>query len=304
MAGSILHMDPPEHAAWRRTLNREFTARAVERMEADIRALTSELLDAVPPGEVVDLVDVLAAPLPVLVICELLGVPDVDRDRLPPVVRRDDPRHGRACRAPRRTRSRRDGAGGVPRAARRRQAGEPRRRHRVAPRRGGGRRPAPHGRPSSSRSTCRCWSRATRPTRHLISGGMMALAEHPDQRALLAAATALDPARGRGVPPLGHADPAVRPHRDAPTPRSATSTSTKATTSSCCTPPGTATKPRSDRPRTSSLATRPGRGAEPRRSDSVSTCASARRSPGSKPASCSRSSLARFPHYEIAGEAE
>ena len=44
-----------------------------------IRALAVELLDAVPPGEVVDLVDVLAAPLPVLVICELLGVPDANR---------------------------------------------------------------------------------------------------------------------------------------------------------------------------------------------------------------------------------
>jgi cytochrome P450 len=77
--GSILHMDPPEHNAWRRTLNREFTGRAVERMERNIRALAVELLDAVPPGEVVDLVDVLAAPLPVLVICELLGVPDANR---------------------------------------------------------------------------------------------------------------------------------------------------------------------------------------------------------------------------------
>jgi cytochrome P450 len=78
--GSILHMDPPSHGHWRRILNREFTGRAMGRMEAEIRTLVRELLDAIPAGETVDLVDVLAAPLPVLVICELLGVPDVNRD--------------------------------------------------------------------------------------------------------------------------------------------------------------------------------------------------------------------------------
>jgi cytochrome P450 len=78
--GSILHMDPPEHGEWRRILNREFTGRAMERKADEIRARARRLLDAVPAGEVVDLVDVLAAPLPVLVICDLLGVPDADRD--------------------------------------------------------------------------------------------------------------------------------------------------------------------------------------------------------------------------------
>ncbi len=77
--GSILHMDPPRHNEWRRILNREFTGRAVGRMEDRVRAMTVDLLDAIPRGEVVDLVDVLAAPLPVLVICELLGVPESER---------------------------------------------------------------------------------------------------------------------------------------------------------------------------------------------------------------------------------
>jgi cytochrome P450 len=45
-------------------------------MDERIRALVVTLLDAIPRGETVDLVGVLAAPLPVLVICELLGVPD------------------------------------------------------------------------------------------------------------------------------------------------------------------------------------------------------------------------------------
>jgi cytochrome P450 len=79
LEGSILHMDPPRHNEWRRLLNREFTGRAVSRMEARVRAMAVQLLDALPRGEVVDLVDVLAAPLPVLVICELLGVPESER---------------------------------------------------------------------------------------------------------------------------------------------------------------------------------------------------------------------------------
>ena len=79
VAGSILHMDPPRHNEWRRILNRRFTARALASMEDRIRTLTVELLDAIPPGEVVDLVEVLTAELPVLVICELLGVPESAR---------------------------------------------------------------------------------------------------------------------------------------------------------------------------------------------------------------------------------
>lgn len=77
--GSIIHMDPPTHGHWRKVLNREFTARALAGMELRVRELTAELLDALPVGEEVDAVEALTAPLPVLVICELLGIPDADR---------------------------------------------------------------------------------------------------------------------------------------------------------------------------------------------------------------------------------
>lgn len=77
--GSILHMDPPTHNHWRKILNREFTNRALGLMEGRVREMTQQLLDAIPRGEVVDLVEVLTARLPVLVICELLGVPEADR---------------------------------------------------------------------------------------------------------------------------------------------------------------------------------------------------------------------------------
>ena len=79
VVGSILHMDPPSHGEWRRVLNRRFTPRAVSPMEERIRELTVRLIDALPTGEPVDLVDLLCAPLPVLAIAELLGVPDADR---------------------------------------------------------------------------------------------------------------------------------------------------------------------------------------------------------------------------------
>lgn len=82
--GSILHLDPPRHTEWRKILNREFTGRAVGRMEEGIRAFAGRLLDALPRGEAVDLVAELTAPLPVLVICELLGVPEDARSDFRP----------------------------------------------------------------------------------------------------------------------------------------------------------------------------------------------------------------------------
>jgi cytochrome P450 len=80
VAGSILHMDPPAHGEWRRVLNRRFTPRAVSPLEDRIRELAVELIDDLPAGTPVDVVDRLCAPLPVLAIAELLGVPDGDRN--------------------------------------------------------------------------------------------------------------------------------------------------------------------------------------------------------------------------------
>ena len=77
--GSILHLDPPRHAAYRKLLNREFTVRAVGRMEERVRARTRALLDAIPSGDEVDVVDALTAPLPVMVIADTLGIPESER---------------------------------------------------------------------------------------------------------------------------------------------------------------------------------------------------------------------------------
>jgi cytochrome P450 len=76
---SILFIDPPDHVEHRKLVNREFTPRAVSGMEARMRELVRTLLDRVPAREPIDVVEHLTAPFPLLVICELLGIPDADR---------------------------------------------------------------------------------------------------------------------------------------------------------------------------------------------------------------------------------
>lgn len=78
-AGSIIHLDPPVHADYRKVVNREFTPRAVGRFETAVRATTESILSALGPGDEIDFVDAVASPVPVLVIAELLGIGDADR---------------------------------------------------------------------------------------------------------------------------------------------------------------------------------------------------------------------------------
>ena len=78
--GSILHMDPPEHAPWRSLVTRRFTPRAIASLEARVRDVARSVLAEVPAGVEIDFVDAVAAPFPVLVIAELLGIDAADRD--------------------------------------------------------------------------------------------------------------------------------------------------------------------------------------------------------------------------------
>jgi cytochrome P450 len=78
--GSILHMDPPEHAPWRKLVSRRFTPRAIATLTDAVRASARSVLDEIEPGETVDFIDRIAAPFPVLVIAELLGIAQADRD--------------------------------------------------------------------------------------------------------------------------------------------------------------------------------------------------------------------------------
>jgi cytochrome P450 len=78
---TLITTDPPRHTRQRQLVSRAFTPRAITELEPRIRAIVRELLDGVDPGETFDFVDTLAAPLPIIVIAELLGVPIEDRDR-------------------------------------------------------------------------------------------------------------------------------------------------------------------------------------------------------------------------------
>ena len=85
----MLNSDPPDHARLRKLVNKAFTARRVERLRPRITAITAGLLEDMSARGVegaqrgrleVDLLASFAFPLPITVICELLGVPAGDRD--------------------------------------------------------------------------------------------------------------------------------------------------------------------------------------------------------------------------------
>lgn len=75
----LLGADPPEHTRLRGLVSRAFTMCRVERLRPRIQEITDDLLDAMLPYGRADLVQSLAYPLPITVICELLGVPEMDR---------------------------------------------------------------------------------------------------------------------------------------------------------------------------------------------------------------------------------
>jgi cytochrome P450 len=77
----MLNLDPPDHERLRTLVNKAFTARRVEQLRPRITALTKGLLDDMSTRDEVDLLASFAFPLPITVICELLGVPVADRDQ-------------------------------------------------------------------------------------------------------------------------------------------------------------------------------------------------------------------------------
>ncbi|MFI5552240.1 cytochrome P450 [Streptomyces sp. NPDC051738] len=76
---NLLNMEPPDHTRIRRLVVRAFNPRRVEQLRAPIRQTADRLLDALGPHGTADLVAAYAAPLPITVICDLLGVPDRHR---------------------------------------------------------------------------------------------------------------------------------------------------------------------------------------------------------------------------------
>jgi cytochrome P450 len=78
---SFIVMDPPEHTRLRRLVSSAFTPRALGQLRPRVERVTDELLGRMDREATVDLVDSFAAPLPIQVICELLGVPHTERAR-------------------------------------------------------------------------------------------------------------------------------------------------------------------------------------------------------------------------------
>ncbi|MEU8787749.1 cytochrome P450 [Streptomyces sp. NPDC048637] len=78
----ILGMDPPDHTRLRTLVAKAFTVRQVEKLRPQVTQLANELLDELAAaGPPADLVDRYALPIPVAVICRMLGVPAEDRPR-------------------------------------------------------------------------------------------------------------------------------------------------------------------------------------------------------------------------------
>ncbi|MES0096916.1 cytochrome P450 [Mesorhizobium sp. M0019] len=73
-ANSMLELEPPVHTRLRTLVNRAFVSRQVERLRPRVEALANELIDRFEPDRV-DLLSAFAAPLPITIIAEMLGVP-------------------------------------------------------------------------------------------------------------------------------------------------------------------------------------------------------------------------------------
>ncbi|MBV2154997.1 cytochrome P450 [Kitasatospora sp. SUK 42] len=76
---NLLNMDPPDHTRIRRLVSRAFTPRRVAALRTPIERVAERLLDTIEPLGRADLLASYAAPLPITVICDLLGVPEGDR---------------------------------------------------------------------------------------------------------------------------------------------------------------------------------------------------------------------------------
>jgi len=77
----FLFMDPPNHTRLRALVSKAFTPRAVESLRGQIQTVVDGLLDQQADTPTFDLVSEFAYQVPVLVICDLLGMPDDDRDQ-------------------------------------------------------------------------------------------------------------------------------------------------------------------------------------------------------------------------------
>jgi cytochrome P450 len=78
---TMMHTDPPDHTRYRHLVAPAFRPSAMRALDPRLASHVGRLLDAVELGEPVDVVGALSVPFPLMVICELLGVPWEDWER-------------------------------------------------------------------------------------------------------------------------------------------------------------------------------------------------------------------------------
>ncbi len=78
----MLNMDPPQHRQYRGLVNKAFTKRMVDNLKPRIQEMVQRIVDDVIERGECDFVEDVAAPLPMEVICEMMGVPEEDRRRI------------------------------------------------------------------------------------------------------------------------------------------------------------------------------------------------------------------------------
>lgn len=79
---NMLFSDPPDHTRLRGLVNQAFTPRRIEQMTPRIQAIADALLDGVASQGRMDLIADFALPLPTIIITDMLGIPDADRDEV------------------------------------------------------------------------------------------------------------------------------------------------------------------------------------------------------------------------------
>ncbi len=78
----MLNMDPPRHRHYRALVNKAFSPRMVNNLHGRIRDLVQRIINSVIEKGECDFVDDIAAQMPLAVICEMMGVPEEDRDQV------------------------------------------------------------------------------------------------------------------------------------------------------------------------------------------------------------------------------
>jgi cholest-4-en-3-one 26-monooxygenase len=98
--GLLINLDPPTHTKHRRLVSLGFSGKVIRNLEHHVREVTAEIIDEVAPLGTCDFVDRVSAELPLQVIVEMVGVPKADRRRVldwtNTMIAFDDPEYGAA----------------------------------------------------------------------------------------------------------------------------------------------------------------------------------------------------------------